>query len=140
MTCPFPSQKLSMKLRKGKAATRGTNHTTGTSRPVPPACPAPGSRRGTSGAETRGTRGLSRHLFPSCPLWQGAQDPGSARSGGESLVPGTVVGRLLAAHLNGLSAHSCSRQQAAPARTPRHRWLRGARRVPGGHSDMKRGH
>lgn len=133
----MPSQKLSTKLRKGKAATCGTNYTTRTSRPVSPACPAPGSGRGGIGAETRGTRGLSPHPFPSCPWWQGAQHPSGAGSGGESLTAGTVVGRL---HLKGLPAHSCSRRRAVPARTPHRRWLRGARRVPGGHSGTKRGH
>lgn len=71
-----------MKLRKGKAATCGTNHTSRNSRPVPPACPAPGSGRGWSGAEPRGTQCLSQHPLPSCPRWRGAQHPGSARSGG----------------------------------------------------------
>lgn len=84
-----------MKLRKGKAATRGTNHATMTSRPVPPVCPAPGSGRGRSGDETRGTQGLSQHPLPSCPRWRGAQHPGGARSGGESLVAGSVAVRCL---------------------------------------------
>lgn len=65
--------------------------------------------------ETRETQSLIWCPLPSCPRWQGAQHPSGARSGGESLVPGTAVGRLPAAHLKGLSADSCIGQRMAPS-------------------------
>lgn len=112
----------------------------GPPRPIPPSCTTPGSRRGRSGAETRGTQGLSQHSLPSCPRWRGAQQPGGARSGGESLVPRTAPGRLLAAPLEGPSAHPSRGQPVVPAPASHPHWLRGAHRVPGGHSDTKRSH
>lgn len=125
-THPLPSQELSEKLRKGTAAMCGTNHTTRISRPVRPACPAPGSRRGRSVAEKRG----SEPALPSQLSWvSGCSVPRRCQECRESLLAGTTVGRLLAALWRGSSALSCSRwEQHQPELCCR--WLRGTHQVP----------
>lgn len=104
----------------------GTNHTTRISRPVRPACPAPGSRRGRSVAEKRG----SEPALPSQLSWvSGCSVPRRCQECRESLLTGTTVGRLLAALWRGSSALSCSRwEQHQPELCCC--WLRGTHQVP----------
>lgn len=96
-THPVPSQELSVKVRKGKADRCGTNHTTRTSRPVPPVClvlgvtgcPFPAGL-GARCSEPRSARSVGR-ASQLAPHWQAAHSPWS----------------------RGSSAHSCSLNSAA---------------------------
>jgi len=126
LALPLEGQRIYEQLRKGKACR--TNHTTRTSGPVPPACSAPGSRRGRSGAETGGSWGVSRNPIsrelstPAVPVVEGKASHRVLWRAGRSQPAGSSLCSLL-------------RPAASPPPSPAAR----AWQVPGGHADTERG-
>lgn len=92
----------------------------------------PAQPRAAGEAEV-GQRQEGLGVWARCPWWQGAQHPQRCRERRGKPRSGHGGGQAACSLLEG---SLCS---LLPARTPHRRWLRGARRVPGGHSGRKRG-